>query len=304
LLRIQERVSWLIVVDISNWGVYIRRAGEKPECQLVHDMERSFNERTDPDNRSDDLIWMLQSRQVSQRFLIEELVSRYYQEINYLAYTILEDDRASSEAAQRTLANAVNSARTLREDVDLDIWLYKLAWENIIQVLSREWYWRKLEKVLSMRGDFTDYASSTPNSPEIGAIWEIFERKLAPSNRRLVVLHCVHRWSANKISQIVGAAVSDVQMDIDQSWQIVYKNMDVIASSEQEVRNSFTRALLFRWDRNNIPPLNQEQIVEHICLLSGNGSNRRNLSRLIKDAMVLLIALITIAVLFWAVSLS
>ena len=269
-----------------------------------HDMEGSFNQQLDPDNRSDDLFWMLQSGQISQRLMIEELVSRYYQEIYYLAFTILEDYRASSEAAQRTLSSAILSSRSLRENVDLDIWLYKFAWENIIQVLSREWYWRKLEKVLSIRAEFTDYASPTPRSPEIGSVWDIFESKLAPSNRRLLVLHYIHGWPAIKISQIVGATVREVQMDIERSWQIVYKNMVPIPSPEQDVRNTFTKALLSRWNRDNFPAINQEQIIEHICLITGNGNDRGNLSRLIKDALVLLIALITIAVLFWAVSIT
>lgn len=267
-------------------------------------MGRSFNERLNPDNRSDDIFWMLQSGQVSQRLLIEELVNRYYQEINFLAYTILEDSRASAEAAQRTLSDAVNYSRSLSKDVDLDNWLYKLAWENIVQVLGREWYWRNLEKVLSMRGDFTKYASTTPSSPEIGAVWDIFEYKITPSNRRLLVLYYVHGWSVDKISQIVGQAVVDVQRDIDQSWQIVYKNMDANASSEQDARNSFINAIHLRWNRKNIPPVNQDHLIEHICLHTGNGINWRNLSRLMKDALVLLIALITIVGLFWAVSLS
>jgi len=267
-------------------------------------MDSRIYEQDVTDDSADDLLWMLQSGQVSKRLLIEELVSRYYQEIYYLAYTILEDNRASSETVQRTLANAVVSSRTLREDVDIDIWLYKIAWDNVLQVLSREWFWRKLEKLLLMRGEFTDYFSFTPRTPEIGAVWDIFERKLAPSNRRLLILHCVHCWSVKKISQIVGAAASDVQRVIDQTWQIVYKNMDAVGSSEQEVRNSFTKALLFRWARYNIPPVNQDQIVEHICLLAGDGNSIRNLSRLIKDVSVLLIALITIAVLIWAVLLS
>jgi len=267
-------------------------------------MDSRIYEQVVTDDSADDLLWMLQSGQVSKRLLIEELVNRYYQEIYYLAYTILEDNRASSETVQRTLANAVVSSRTLREDVDIDIWLYKIAWDNILQALSREWFWRKLEKFLLMRGEFTEYISATPLTPKIGIVWDIFERKLAPSSRRLLILHCVHCWTVKKISQIVGADASDVQRVIDQTWLIVYKNMDVASSSEQEVRNSFTKALLFRWNRYNIPPVNQDKIVEHICLLTGDGNSIRNLSRLIKDISVLLIALITIAVLIWAVLLS
>lgn len=267
-------------------------------------MDSFINTPSNLDNGSDDLIWMLQSSQVSQRLLIEELVSRYYQEIYFLAYTILEDKRASSEAAQRTLANAVVSSRSLREYVDLDIWLDKLAWENIILVLNREWYWRKLEKILSISGEFTDHASSTPISPDIGVVWDIFENKLTSSTRTLLVLNCIHGWSANKISQIIGVAASGVQMELDQSWQIIYKHMNASGSSDHEPSRSFTRALLLRWNRDDISAINQEQIIEHICLVSGYGKPGPNLSKLIKDALVILIALITIAVLLWSVLLS
>ena len=267
-------------------------------------MDSRIDEQFVTDDSADDLLWMLQSGQVSKRLLIEELVSRYYQEIYYLAYTILEDNRASSETVQRTLANAVVSSRTLREDVDIDIWLYKIAWDDILQALSREWFWRKLEKFLLLRGEFTEHISATPITPEIGTVWYIFERKLAPSNRRLLILHSVHCWPVKRITQIVGADTSDVLRDIDQTWQIVHNNLDAVGSSEQEVRNSFTKALLLRWNRYNIPSVNQDQIVEHICLLAGDGNSIRNLGRFIKDISVLLIALITIAVLIWAVFIS
>ncbi len=283
---------------------YINGAAVRLVSLLDYDMDRFTNEPTNLDDGADDLIWMLQSSQVSQRLLIEELVCRYYQKIYFLAYTILEDKRASSEAAQRTLANAVVSSRSLREDVDLNIWLDKLAWENIVLVLNKERFWRKLEKILSISGEFTDHAFSIPISTDNGVVWDIFENKLSTSSRRLLVLHCIHGWSANKISQIIGVDASDVQMDLNQSWQIINKHMNASGSSDHEPSRSFERALLLRWERDDILVINQERIVEHICSVSGYGKPGPNLSTHIKDALVILIALITIAVLLWSVLLS
>lgn len=139
------------------------------------------------------------------RKLLEELFTRFYQDVYHYLYSLSRDAALSEELASETFLEAVGSIGSFRGDADMKTWLFSIArhrWYRYLRRMRRE----------PPAEELTDWLAAPGGTPEeryqkkelADRIRELLEEE--PERTRRIVLMRLEGYSFYEIGEKVGVS--------------------------------------------------------------------------------------------------
>jgi DNA-directed RNA polymerase specialized sigma24 family protein/LysM repeat protein len=259
---------------------------------------------TEPPALSPDLEWMLQSSQASPAMLAEALVREYYALIYRLALSILDDERAARQAAQRAVGEALANVHLYREGMGVQNWLYCLALINIQNIFKRLRLKRRLTASLPLPKRPTDFGTSAPSSRVDAILWLTVD-SLEDRTRLPLLLEIVHGWKTQDIALILDVDEVDVQTRLEAARVILSEELGregfpVDDLEEKKLDALLRRSLGERWPSISLSTEKQSNLVAEILKNSGKWGTRGRLLSSLKDLLLIGLVLVVMGSLAWA----
>jgi len=152
----------------------------------------------------------------------EELLERYADMVYRVAYRVLGDPQDAEDATQETFLAVYRSIQNFRGDAKLTSWLYRIAYNQAIQILRKRQKDRGQVRVddiedaddFFLPDDITPLPEEFLQSQQIRACLQELLMELSPKLRAAFVLHEIEGLPLREVAEILDASESAVKMRV------------------------------------------------------------------------------------------
>ena len=258
-------------------------------------MRWNFKDFEQTPELSSDLEWMIQSGQVSREFILETLVTQFYEPVYLLAISLLDDRYAARTVTRETFVRLVLNLHLYRSNVGVKNWVYQIAYQACIKKLRGEGVWRYLDKILSTTGQFTEPLIVQPPTESDRDLWNRMDG-LDQSDRTLLILRYANEWEISAISWVTGIEEDMVISRLQSSLELL---MNTHNYSQDEAQLVLINSMSMRWKPIAIPDVDMEQFVKQISRRTGKKRSWRREISTAREMVLLGLALLFVMLIIW-----
>ncbi len=166
--------------------------------------------------------FLVEEAKKGKKDAMERLYNLFLKKIYNFIFTIVKDEDEVKELTQETFLKAFTNIKSLRENEYFEQWLYRIARNEVYQMLKRnKKFVNNRNADSSKKTDILNTISDEGSSPEKSCLnnelREIIDEaisKLPVKQKEVFVLAVVHKKSYLEVSEIVGRSLLSVKSDI------------------------------------------------------------------------------------------
>ncbi len=153
---------------------------------------------------------------------IEKLYNLFLRKIYNFIYTMIKDEDEVKELTQETFFKAFSNINKLRKDEYFEQWLYKIARNEVYQLMKKSK--KFVENEVGMSGkkvDIFNLISDIRSNPEKSCLDDELQNviddaisRLPVKQKEVFILAVIQKKSYSEVSEIVGRSLLSVKSDI------------------------------------------------------------------------------------------
>ena len=246
-----------------------------------------------------DLEWMLSSGQVSSALLLEKLLQDYYPKIIQLAFSILNDWVLAGRCAQDIFVKAMLSAHEFSSEAGVEIWLYRLAWQQCQKANQQQKARLLLGNIFPPVAKRGAVETHPPENPLDARLWQAVDG-LGEFSRSVLLLHVLHCLPVEKIGTVVGDSTGEIQAVLEVARQEISARWEIAGREETELSETLIRLFSSRWPAPAAGELDLAELAAGISKqVSGKQSRIKPIDTFLEVSLLAIVVLLAWGFLFW-----